>query len=71
MENKDPQFKPDTMKKLKRHSILSAIIVAIGIVVMVVVGYTLDEPNLISPVLIVFGTGWFIITRVRIRSLRK
>jgi len=61
----------NTMKKLKRHSIFSAIIVAIGIIVMIVVGYTLDEPNLISPVLIVFGAGWFIITLVRIRSLRK
>ena len=61
----------DTMKKLKRHSILSAIIVAIGVVVMIVVGYTLDEPNLISPVLIVIGAGWFVITRFRIRSHRK
>jgi hypothetical protein len=61
----------DSMKKLKRHSMFSAIIVAIGIVVMIVVGYTLDEPNLISPVLIVFGAGWFVITRVRIRSHRK
>jgi hypothetical protein len=61
----------DTMKKLKRHSILSAIIVAIGVVVMIVVGYTLDEPNLISPVLIVIGAGWFVITRFRIWSHRK
>ena len=58
----------DIEKKLKKHTYLSAMTIVLGVVVMLFFGYTVDEPNLISPSLIVIGIGWYIITRVRIRS---
>ena len=61
----------DTMKKLKMHALLSVITFAIGVVLVIIVGFVEDDPMIPPFLLIVFGIGWYIITRVRIRSLHK
>ncbi len=61
----------DTMKKLKVHAILSTLIIVIGVVLMIYMIFVEDEPGGIPLLLIVFGMGWYFITRVRIRSHHK
>ena len=61
----------DTMKKLKMHALLSIMTFVIGVALMIIVGYVEDDPSIPPVILIVFGIGWFIITRFRIRSLNK
>ena len=59
------------MKKLKVHTILSAMTIVIGLILMVGKIYADSEPGGIPILLIVFGMGWYFITRVRMRSHHK
>lgn len=59
------------MEKLKRHTRLSVLCVVIGIALLFYFGYAEDEPNVIPPLLIVGGIGWFIVTRIRMRAHRE
>ncbi len=61
----------DTMKKLKMHALLSIITFVIGIVLVIIVGYVEDDPSIPPVFLIILGVAWFIITRLRIRSLKE
>ncbi len=71
-ENNRPLGERNDMEmKLRKHTYLSAMTIVLGVVVMIFFGYTVDEPNLISPSLIAIGSGWYVITRVRIRSHLK
>jgi hypothetical protein len=58
----------DTMKKLRRHVRLSQLTFALGVLLMVIVGYVEDDPTIPPILLIVLGIGWFIVTKVRMRS---
>lgn len=62
---------PNTMEKLKVHTILSVLTTVIGLVLMIYMIYVESEPGAIPLLLVVFGTGWYLITRVRIRSHHK
>ncbi len=59
------------MKKLKVHAILSAMTIVIGVVLMIYMIFVEDEPGGIPLLLIVFGIGWYFVTRVQIRSRHK
>ncbi|PKD43857.1 hypothetical protein [Rhodohalobacter barkolensis] len=58
-------------QKLKLQKIFSIVIIMLGIALltyMVVVEY---EPGAIPLLMIVAGTGWYLITRSRIKSLHR
>jgi len=61
----------NTSEKLKRHTLISVITIAIGVVLMIYMIFVEDEPGGIPLLLIVFGIGGYFVTRVRIRSHQK
>lgn len=61
----------DALKKLRRHSLLSVITFLIGVALVVIIGIVEDDPTIPPLVMIVFGIGWFFVTRARIRSHRE
>ena len=58
----------DASKKLKVHALLSRGTLVIGLVLMIFMMYTESEPGALPLLLIVLGTGWYLVTRARIRS---
>ncbi len=60
---------PDEMNKLKKHARRSGLLVLAGVILVVVVGYVEDDPIIAPFIMIVVGLGWFIRTKVRMRSL--
>lgn len=60
-----------TLKKLKVHKLLSMITTAIGVILLTYMIFVEDEPGAIPLLLIVIGTGWYFITRFKIRSQQK
>ena len=61
----------DIMEKLKVQTRLSVLTIAIGLVLMIYKIYADSEPGLIPILLVVLGSGWYFITRARIRSHHK
>ena len=61
----------DTLEKLKVQKILSALTVAIGLALMSGKIYADSEPGAIPLLLVVLGTGWYLVARVRTRSRRR
>ena len=59
------------MKKLKVHTMLSGLIMGIGVLLMIYMITVEDEPGGVPLLLIVLGMGWYVVTRVRMRSHRK
>ena len=55
----------NTSEKLKRHTLISVITIAIGVVLMIYMIFVEDEPGGIPLLLIVFGIGGYFVTRVR------
>jgi len=55
------------MKKLNVHKLLSALVLAIGLVLMTYMIYVESEPGLLPILLVVLGVGWYAITRARVR----
>ena len=66
-----PSAIQNTIEKLKRHTLISVITIAIGVVLMIYMIFVEDEPGGIPLLLIVFGIGGYFVTRVRIRSHQK
>ena len=68
-----PTKKPkmDTLERLKVQKILSALTIAIGFVLMTGKIYADSEPGAIPMLLVVLGTGWYLVARVRTRSRRR
>ena len=66
-----PSAIQNTSEKLKRHTLISVITIAIGVVLMIYMIFVEDEPGGIPLLLIVFGIGGYFVTRVRIRSHQK
>lgn len=58
----------NTLKKLKIHRLLSMITTAIGVILLPYMIFVEDEPGALPLLLIVIGTGWYFISRSRIRS---
>lgn len=56
------------IKKLKMHRIISILITVIGITLMMYMVIVEDEPGAIPLLLIVTGSGWYLITRSKMRS---
>jgi hypothetical protein len=56
------------MQKLKVHTILSALTIVIGAILMIFMITVESEPGGIPILLLIIGIGWYIITRVRIGS---
>lgn len=61
----------DTLEKLRVQKILSALTVAIGFVLMSGKVYADSEPGAIPMLLVVLGTGWYLVAWVRTRSRRR
>ena len=60
-----------TSKKLRVHTILSALTLAMGAALMAYMIVVESEPGLLPLVLVIAGAGWCAVTRVRVRSHRK
>ncbi len=58
----------NTLGKLKVHKMLSVLIIVVGFVLMIGKIYADSEAGGIPILLVVLGTGWYFITRVRTRS---
>ena len=61
----------DAPEKLKVQKMLSALTVAIGLVLMAGKIYADSEPGAIPMLLVVLGTGWYLVARVRARPRRR
>lgn len=57
--------------KLKTHKLISILITVIGIVLLTFMIVTEDEPGAIPLLLIVTGTGWYFITRSKMKSQKS
>lgn len=55
-------------KKLKIHSLLSLLTIALGGTLLIYMIVVEDEPGAIPLLLIVVGTGWYFFTRYNTRS---
>jgi hypothetical protein len=60
-----------TLEKLKVQKILSALTIAIGFVLMSGKIYTDSEPGAIPILLVLIGTGWYLVAQVRTRSRQR
>ncbi len=56
-----------TLEKLKVQKILAVLAVAAGLVLMAGKIYADSEPGAIPMLLVVLGTGWYLVARVRAR----
>lgn len=61
-------MKTDNGKKLKMHFLLSVLTIIFGVSLLIFMIVVEDEPGAVPLLLIVAGTGWYFITRYRIRS---
>ncbi len=61
----------DAPEKLKVQKMLSALIVAVGLVLMAGKVHADSEPGAIPILLVVLGTGWYLLARTRTRSRRR
>ena len=53
------------------YTLLSKLIMVVGFLLLVFMIYTEDEPGAIPLFLVLVGTGWYFITRFRMRSQRQ
>jgi len=60
-----------SMERPKIHARISAIVIAIGVVLMIAKIYTDSEPGGIPILLVLLGLGWYFVARLRIRSHHK
>ena len=57
-------------RRLKLHTTLSLILLAVGAALMTFMITVESEPGLLPLLLVVGGLGWFLVTRARARSLQ-
>ena len=60
---------PNLRKRLRVHTVLSVLTLAVGALLMTFMVTVESEPGLLPALLVVAGIGWYLITRARIRSL--
>lgn len=58
----------DQPKKLKMHKLLALLTIFIGLALVTFMVVVEDEPGALPLALTVIGTGWYFVTRSRIRS---
>lgn len=58
----------DGSRKLKLHTRLSVVAIVIGVVLMIFMISTESEPGALPLLLILGGTGWYLLMRGRTRS---
>ncbi len=63
-------MKTDNNKKLKLYKLIPILITLTGIVLMTFMIIEEDEPGAIPLLLIVIGTGWYLVIRSGIKSQR-
>ena len=61
----------NTLEKLKVHKVLSALTVVVGLALMAGKIYADSEPGAIPILLVVLGTGWYLLARTRARPRRR
>jgi hypothetical protein len=59
------------MEKHRVHTLLSVLTIALGAVLLVYMVTVESEPGAIPLLLIAVGSGWFFVTRARLRSHRE
>lgn len=64
-------MKTDRSKKFRMQKLISVLITVIGVSLMAFMVIVEDEPGAIPLLLIVTGTGWYLVTRYRIQSMHK
>lgn len=57
------------MEKPTIHTLLSALTVLVGAVLLTYMIYVEDEPGAIPFLFLIVGAGWYVITRIRGHSL--
>lgn len=58
----------NTLEKLKLYKLLSVLTIVIGTVLLIYMIVVESEPGALPLLMIIMGTGWYFITRTRIRS---
>lgn len=53
---------------LKTHKLISILVIVIGITLMTYMVITEDEPGAIPLLLIISGTGWYLVTRSNMKA---
>ncbi|HEU5289271.1 MAG TPA: hypothetical protein VFU05_01430 [Cyclobacteriaceae bacterium] len=71
MQITEKNMKSPDINKLKMQSLLSLLILGLGILLVIYMIVVEDEPGAIPLLLIITGTSWFFVTRFRIKTLRK
>lgn len=56
------------MEKHRVHTLLSALTVVLGVVLLIYMVVAEGEPGALPLLLIAVGTGWFLVLRTRLRS---
>ncbi len=59
----------NNIKKHKTQKLLSLLVLLVGIILLVFMIITEDEPGAIPLLLVIFGAGWYLFTRSKLRSL--
>jgi lipoprotein signal peptidase len=61
-------MKTENSKKLKMQRLLSVLTIGVGVVLLIYMILVENQPGAIPLLLIVFGAGWYFITRHRNRA---
>ena len=61
----------DALERLRVQKMLSALTVAVGLVLVAGKVYADSEPGAIPILLVVLGAGWYLVVRSRTRSRRR
>jgi hypothetical protein len=61
----------EASRRLKIHGLLSVATFVVGVVLLVYMIVVEDEPGALPLLLVAIGIGWFVVTRLRIRSQHK
>lgn len=60
-------MKTNHSKKLKMHNMISLMIIFIGLALVTFMIVVEDEPGALPLALIIIGTGWYFVTRSKLR----
>jgi hypothetical protein len=68
---KNPNTIENAGSNRKVHALMSVLTVLLGVALLIYMVTVEDEPGAIPLLLIVVGSGWYLITRERFRSREK
>lgn len=61
----------NNIKKLTVQKMLSVLLLGVGVILLINMITTEDEPGALPLLLIIIGAGWYFITRTKLRSVRN